>query len=223
MYFQFFQFKLEDDFIGDVMAKDIEQLNSSKDALMNALTGNVNKDFLDQNLANIDTRIDELKQKFRTVKDTYKSVNLEWDVELEDKLSLTVDILLTRKQVRQCRNINMPVVTFGKCSNEETSPPGVFCRPTGLTIDPTTNYLYICDKIKNCVQVFNKSFEFLFQFSDMMESPAGICVNHDKVYVSQYRFLTVYSTDGQYLPFIGGKGKDHSRLDDPRGLDIIHC
>ena len=81
--------ELEDEFFGDVMTKQIEQLNLSKDALMNTLTGNKNKDILDQNLANIDSRIDELKHKFQTAKDTYKSVTLEWDVELEGKLSLT--------------------------------------------------------------------------------------------------------------------------------------
>ena len=215
----------EDEFIGDVMTKQIEELDRSKAALMNALTGNENKDLLDQNLANIDTRIDELKHKFQTAKDTYKSVTLEWDVELEDKLSLTGDILLngvTQKEVRDYKKIKMPVVTLGKHSEYPSSSPGVFCYPTGLTVDPTSNYLFICDGGNDRVQVFNKSFEFLFLFSDKMNVPTGICIKHNKVYITQFRsnLLTVYSTDGKYLKSVGGKGKNHFEFDMPKGLDI---
>ena len=217
--------ELEEEFMGDVIRKQIEELNLSKDAMMNALTGNRNKYFLDQNLANIDTQIDELKQKFQTAKDTYKSVTLEWDVELEDKLSLTGDILLngvTQEQVRDYKKIEMPVATFGKHSNRKSSSHGVFCHPTGLNIDPTTNNLYICDGGNDRVQVFNESFDFLFQFSDKMNGSSGICISRNKVYVTQRRsnLLTVYSPDGKCLQSVGGKGKNHLEFDDPRGLDI---
>ena len=73
----------------------------------------------------------------------------------------------------------------------------MFRYPTGLTIDPTSNYLYICDGGNNRVQVF-KSFDFLFLFSDKMDFPAGICIKHNKVYVIQFgsNLLTVYSMMG---------------------------
>ena len=86
--------KMEDEMNNDEITKQIEQLNLSKDVLVNTLRGNENKDILDQNLANIDTRIELLNQKLGTAKDTYKSVTLKWDAELEDKLSLIGDILL---------------------------------------------------------------------------------------------------------------------------------
>ena len=217
--------ELEDEFIGDVMRKQIKELNLSKDALMNALTGNKNKEVLEKSTAPIDASILELERKLHNVKDTYKSVTLEWDVELEDKLSLTGDILLngvTRKEVRDYKKIEMPVVTFGKHSKSKSSSAGVFCHPTGLTIDPTSNYLYICDGGNNRVQVFNKSFEFLFLFSDKMGQPSGICIKHNKVYVTQYtsNLLTVYSTDGKYLKSVGGKGNNHLKFGIPKGPDI---
>ena len=217
--------KLEDEFNEDEITKQIEQLNLSKDALVNTLRGNENKDILDQNLANIDTRIDLLKQKLGTDKDTYKSVTLEWDVELVDKLSLIGDILLnsmTQDEVRDYKQIEMPVFTFGIHSKFKSSPPGMFGNPTGLAFDPTTNYLYICDLGKDHVQVFNKSFEFVFQFSDKMQSPASICINQNKVYVTQSgsNLLTVYSTDGKSLQSVGEEGKDHLEFDGLRGLDV---
>ena len=192
---------------------------------MTALKGNENKDLLEKSTTPIDASILELERKLHNVKDTYKSVTLEWDVELEDKLSLTGDILLncvTQKEIRDYKKIEMPVVTLGKHSKSESSSPGVFCYPFSLTIDPTSNYLYICDGGNNRLQVFNKSFEFLFLFSDKMDIPVGICIKHNDVYVTQFlsNLVTVSSTDGNYLKSVGGKGKNHLEFDKPKGLDI---
>ena len=217
--------ELEEDFIGDVITQKINHLSMTKDGLITALKGNENKDLLEKSTAPIDASILELERKLQNVKDTYKSVTLDWDVELEDKLSLTGDVLLngvTENQVRDYKKIEMPVVTFGKHIEYESSSPGVFCFPDSLAIDPATNYLYICDDGNNRVQVFNKSFEFLFQFSGKMDVPSGICIKRNKVYVTQFRsnLLTVYSTEGKYLDSVGGKGKNHLEFDEPSGLDI---
>ena len=115
---------------------------------MNTLTGNENKKVLEKSTALIDASILELEQKLQNVKDTYRSVALEWDVELEDKLSLTGDVLLncvTQGQVRDYKMIHMPVATFGKHSEYVSSSPGVFHYPTGLIIDPTTNHLFLME------------------------------------------------------------------------------
>ena len=217
--------EFEEEFIGDVITQKIEHLSITKDGLVTALKGNENKDLLEKSTAPIDANIVELERKLQNAKDTYKCVTLEWDVELEDKLSLTGDILLngvTQEQVRDYKKMEMPVATFGKLSKHDSSSPGVFGSPTGLIIDPTTNYLYICDDGNNSVQVFNKSYEFLFQFSDKMDAPCDICISRNKVYVTQYgsNLLTVYSPDGKCLQSVGGKGKNHLKFDRPFGIDI---
>ena len=217
--------ELEDEFIGDVITKQIKKLNMSREALMDVLTENASKEVLKKATAPIDANILELERKSQNAKDTYKSVTLEWDVELKDKLSLTGDVLLngvTQEQVRDYKKIEIPVATFGKHSEYVSSSPGVFAYPTGLTIDPTTNYLYICDEGNDRVQVFNKSFEFLFQFSHKMNGPSGVCISRNKVYVTQRRsnLLTVNSPDGKCLQSVGGKGKNHLEFDYPRGLDV---
>ena len=217
--------ELEDEFIGDKMRIRIEKLNLSKDLLTKTLTDNPDREVLEKSTTPIDASILELERKLQNVKDTYKSVTLEWDVELEDKLSLTGDILLNdvaERQVRDYKKIEMSVVTFGKHKNKTSSSPGVFAFPKSLTIDPTTSYLYICDYGNDRVQVFNRTFEFLFQFSEKMEGPSCICIKGNKVYVTQSssHLLTVYSTDGKYLLSIGKKGNNHLEFNQLRGLDI---
>ena len=217
--------ELEDEYTGDVITKQIEQLNLSKDVLVSTLTGNANKEVFDKSTAPIEASILELERKLQNAKDTYKSVTLEWNLEMEDTLSVTGDVLLngvTQEQVRDLKKIEMPVVTFGKHRDSKSSAPGVFCYPSGVVVDPTTNYLYVCDVGKNRVQVFNESFKFIFMFCDKMNQPTGICLKHDNVYITQLisGLLSVYSTDGKYLQSVGGKGKNNLEFDRPCGLDV---
>lgn len=215
---------LEDDYIGDRISQQIQQLTRSKSEMVTTITGNDNQDILEQNLANVNTRIKELQQKLRMAKNTYLNVTLEWDIGLEDKLSLTGDILLNglkQQQVREYKNVIMPVVTFGK-HRENDSSPGAFCFPVGVTIHPATRNMYICDVANQRVQVFNESFNFVFLFNGIMDGPNGICIQRNKVYVTQYNSnrLNVYSTDGKCLESVGGKGKNHLEFHHPKGVDI---
>ena len=207
----------------DGITQQIKQLSVSEDALRDTLTGNENKEFLNQSLAPIDARIKELETKLQRAKDTYKRVSLEWDVELDQKLSVAGDIRLNavKEGIRNYKEIGEPVVVFGKYSKEGSSP-GVFGCPNSMAINPENNSIYICDGGYNRVQVYNKSFEFVFQFSGKMGAPAGICIKQNKVYVTQFNShcLNVYSTEGKYLKTVGMKGKKKLMFGRPGGLDI---
>ena len=148
---------------------------------------------------------------------------MKWDVELEKKLSVVGEIRLNavKKGIRDYKEIRNPVAVFGKHS-EEGSSPGVFRFPQGIAINPVNYSIYICDFGNNRVQVFNNSFEFVFQFSEKMMTPVGICIKHNKLYVTQSssHCLNVYSTEGNYLNSVGVKGKKKLEFDHPRGLDI---
>ena len=228
---------LVDEYTGEGIAQQIKELSESMDALRKTIKGNENREILDQSLANFDTRIAELETKLRTAKYSYKSVSLEWDVELERKLSVAGEIRLNavKEGIRDYKEIGDPVAVFGKHFRQTlfwnniraltsvlTSSPGVFCYPNGIAINPVKNSIYICDGGNHRVQVYNKSFGFEFQFSEEMNSPAGICIKHNKVFVTQFssHCLNVYSTKGKYLSSAGVKGKKGLEFDEPRGLDI---
>ena len=198
-------------------------MSVSKDALRETLKGNENKLVLNQSLAPIDARIKELETKLQRAKDTYERVSLEWDVELDKKLCVAGDIRLNavKEGIRNYK-IGEPVVVFGKCSKVMGSLPGVFGSPNGMAINPKNNSIYICDGYSDRVQVYDKSFDFVFQFSDKMVIPIGICIKKNKVYVTQFdsHRLNLYSTEGKYLRSVGIKGKKRLKFDSPGGLDI---
>ena len=228
-----------DEYTGEGITQRMQQLSISKVGLRDTLTDNENKEFLENQLANIDARIAELNTKLQTAKDTYKSVSLEWDVKLEKKLSVAGEIRLNavKEVIRDYKGIGDPVAVFGKHFRVRQqsffgnimaltfglpSSPGVFCYPKGIAINPVDNIIYICDFWNNRVQVYSKSFEFVFQFSDKMKEPAGICIKQNKVYVTQNssHCLNVYSAEGKYLSSAGVKGKNELEFDQPKGLDI---
>ncbi|KAI6655967.1 E3 ubiquitin-protein ligase TRIM71-like [Oopsacas minuta] len=190
--------KFEDEYMGVSIAEYNQQLSISKDGLKDALKGNENKEFLDQNLDMIDARIDELENRALTAKHSCKNVVLEWDVELEKKLSVTGDIHLnSMKDIRDYKKLGEPVATFGKHRNTPESSPGVFYYPSGIANNPVNTFI------------------------EQMNFPFGICINQNQFYVTQYgsNSLTVYSTEGKYLQSVGGKWKNELEFDKPRGVD----
>ena len=215
--------RLADEYTGEGIMLQIKRLLSSKDALRDSLTENVNKEILHQLLPPINARIAELEIKLQKAKDTYKSVSLEWDVELDKRLSVAGEIRLNavKEGIRDYKKIGDPIAAFGKHSDEGSSP-GVFRNPNGIDINPVNNDIYICDAGNNRIQVYNKSFEFVFQFSEKMNVPNGICIKQNKIYVTQLRShcLNVYSTEGKYLNSVGVKGKEELQFNSPAGLDV---
>ena len=179
--------RLADEYTGEGIMLQIKRLSSSKDALRDSLTENENKEILDQSLVPINARIADLEIKLLRAKDTYKSVSLEWDVELEKRLSVAGEIRLNavKEGIRDYKKIGNPIAVFGK-HRKGGSSPGVFSYPSGITINPVNDDIYISDAGNNRIQVYNKSFEFVFQFSEKMNLPYGICIKHNKIYVTQY-------------------------------------
>ena len=215
--------RLADEYTGEGIMLQIKRLSSVKDSLRDSLTENENKVILDQSLAPINAGITELEIKLQRAKDTYKSVSLEWDIQLEKRLSVAGEIRLNavKEGIRDYKEIADPVAVFGKY-REEGSSPGVFIYPRGIAINPENNDIYICDAGNNRIQVYNKSFEFVFQFSDKMNVPNYICIKQNKIYVTQWRShcLNVYSIEGKYLNSVGIKGKEELQFDLPGGLDV---
>ena len=149
---------------------------------------------------------------------------MKWEVGLEQKLSVAGQIRLISKEEmkRDYRMRRAPIAVFGNHYLSQDYSPEVFHYPNHIAIHPETSDIYICDGGNNRVQVFNESFEFVFQFREIMNMPVGICVEINKIYVTQFRYncLNVYSIRGNYLKSVGRYGENPLEFDGPRGLDV---
>ncbi|KAI6647348.1 Cell surface protein [Oopsacas minuta] len=209
--------RLEDEYTGGGISKQITNLAITKDNLVSALRGNEENETLKACTSPIDARIIELENKIKKSNYLYKTVELEWDVKFEIKLSITDNTQLNPEKHTQTQ----PIITFGNHRIAGYSP-SAFCYPQGIAINPTTKCIYIGDEGNNRVQVFDESFVFLSEFSEKMDQPAGICVKQNVVYVIQHSSnrLNVYSTEGKLIQSIGGRGKKKMKFDKPKGLAV---
>ena len=200
--------QLEDTYRGEGVDRQIDQLRISKEQLSDTLTDNKNKEFLEQNVALLDTQMRELAANLETARDRMRRVELEWDENLERILSSTGSIRV--RGVPDYKEKASPVMVAGKHRKKKSSAPGEFYKPRSIAICSVTNNIYICDAGNDRVQVFNESLEFLFSFCEEMKSPFGICIHLSKVYVTQFdaNSLSVYSPEGRYIQSVGRGGKE---------------
>ena len=212
--------QLEDTYRGEVVDKQIDQLRIHKEQTIATLTDNTNKEFLEQSVAQLDNHMRELEANLETARDRMRRVELEWDGNLEEILSMTGSILV--REVPDYKEKGNPVIEAGKYRNNTSSTPGEFYYPHSIAIDSKTNNVYVCDGGNNRVQVFIESLEFLFTFSDKMTLPHGICINLNRVYVTQLNAnsLTVYSTEGKYIESVGEVGNKELEFYWPRGVAV---
>ena len=212
--------QLEDTYRGEGVDRQIDQLRISKEQTIATLTDNKNKEFLEQNVALLDTQMRELAANLETARDRMRRVDLEWDGNLERILSSTGSIRV--RGVPDYKEKANPVMVAGKHREERSTAPGEFSYPHSIAIDSVTNNIYICDVGNNRVQVFNEFLEFLFSFCEEMNSPFGICIHLSKVYVTQFaaNSLSVYSPEGRYIQSVGREGKEELEFHWPRGVAV---
>ena len=211
---------LEDTYRGEGVDRQVDQLRIIKEQTIATLTDNKNKEFLEQHVALLDTQMGELAADLETARDRMRRVELEWDGNLEGLLSRTGSIRV--RGVPDYKEKGNPLMVAGKHREETSTTPGEFCCPHSIAIDSETNNMYICDAGNNRVQVFNKSLEFLFTFSEEMKSPVGICIHLNKVYVTQFGAdsLTVYSIEGRYIQSVGREGNKELEFNGPIGVAV---
>ena len=111
--------------------------------------------------------------------------------------------------------------TAHSCSNSSAKGAGEFNSPRSLAVHRKTGHIYVVDRDNNRVQVFTRSLLFLFMFSDGMNTPRGICIGKDRVFVSQYdgHCFNAYSLEGNLLGSVGVKGSGEGQFNSPLGLD----
>ena len=205
---------------GEGVNQQIEELNRLKDSQLSSVKENENKDIVRKSVSVLEEHMREIRAKFERDLATMRRVVLKWDESVFDKLCEIGYIEVSDFAPYEYKVD--PLMVACKHSSSKSTLPGVFYCPGPVAIDSETDNVYICDSLNDRVQVFTKNLEFIFDFKEKMDWPAGICINHSKVYVTQYMSdsLNVYSTEGKFLNSVGKEGKGKLEFDWPRGVAV---
>ena len=112
---------------GEGVREQIQELNRIMESMKTTVQRNENQETVATSVAVMNARIRELEVSLETAKDRMRRVELEWDGELEERLSglggiRVIGLLDYRKK-------GTPVMATGKHSFGPTKEAGVFCYP----------------------------------------------------------------------------------------------
>ena len=210
--------QLEERYRGDAITEQIEDLEKLKEVELATSKVNKNKDLVMQHVSELDDRVRKLREDWEKERASMKRVELEWDAELEARLSELGAIRVS--SVRDYKEIENPVIVAAKHSKEKSKSAGMFRYPRSIAINPETNNVYVCDGMNHRVQVFTKSLQFLFDFGEKMNFPDGMCISNNSVYVTQFygHCLNEYTAEGKFMKSVGRQGKKKLEFVYPRGV-----
>ena len=141
---------------------------------------------------------------------------------LMDGVSIPENISISEVPGADFKKREYPV--RGACQHRggKSVEPRVFCCPNSIAIDEITQNVFICDGGNDRVQVLTASFEFSHEFNDGMDTPFGICISENNVYVTQCRgdHLNVYSKQGKLLKLVGKQGDKELQFLYPTGVAV---
>ena len=211
--------QLENSYRGDVVSKQIDQLRRTKEQTECNITENANQETLKLSVAPLNARIAELESQLERNRSRLKEVELKWDdTTLQGILKLMGSIVV--KGVPDYKSKQYPLLLVGKHKEKNSIISGQFRYPRSIAIHPETNNIYICDCGNNRVQVFDRSLGYLFMIS--VQSPAGICIHLNKVYVTRsiQHSIAVYSIVGKFIQCVGREGIGALEFSYPKGIAI---
>ena len=121
------------------------------------------------------------------------------------------------------KNKVKPVLSIGKAGKTE----GQFNTPWGVSVDYTTDNIYVADQQNNRVQVLDRNGRYLFKFGDtdgavLMYQSFTIAISAKKVFVTsaETKCILVYDLNGTFIKQIGKEGSGDGEFLSPFGIAI---
>ena len=168
--------------------------------------------------------------------DTYTSIEFEWDnlfetgIEQLGSIKLNCQTMISptsifpphvKPVVPDYRTKQLPTAYCCNKSSEQKSP-GELNRPRSIAIHYKTGNIYIADTNNNRVQVFRCNGEYFFIFSEKMNSPIGICISQNRVFVTQANghCINMYELEGKLIKSVGSEGNGRAQFKHPFSLDV---
>lgn len=122
--------------------------------------------------------------------------------------------------VPQYSEFKQPIVSFGK----QGSAPGKLNRPLGVSINPTTNHIYVSEWGSSRIQIFSQTGDYLYHFGNThLIRPWGILIHQDNMYVTDVWYHAVFLfrlLDLTMMKRVGKEGSGREEFNIPRQLAI---
>ena len=187
----------------EMMLKNLTKQRSYTDSKLGGseMLKSLKKEFLN----NIDVKSNEIR-----LYSSAPHVSLFWNEDVENVVKNLGSIEVIRYQ----HKIN-PVYTTSRVGSRD----GEMKSPQGLAIDNKSK-IFIADMNNDRIQVFDNQGQYLYKFGEngagKLNSPWGITIWNDKVYVSQLgRNIFIFELNGK---FIGGFGNNEFSF--PTGIAV---
>ena len=212
------------------MNKIIEALNKATFQCEETLTDNILTDVNQQVRLALDKKIQELTANTDT------SIEFEWDNLFETGIQQLGSIKLNgqtmisptsifpphvKPVVPDYKTKQLPTAYCCKKSSKQKYP-GELNGPRSLAIHYKTGNIYIAELGNHRVQVFSCNGGYLFKFSKKMNTPVGICISQNKVFVTQNtdHCINMYELEGKLIKSVGSKGNGEAQFKNPIGVDV---
>ena len=168
-----------------------------------------------------------LEQQQREIKSKLNSKRLLFDFDntLLDEIICfgVVAVVNSALPVVDYTNKVKPVLSVGGTGETE----GQFNSPWGVSVDYTTDNIYVADRENNRVQVLDRNERYLFKFGDTdgagkLNQPFCIAISEKKVFVTadEPKCILVYDLNGTFLKQIGKEGSEDAEFQCPFGIAI---
>ena len=225
----------------DSIEREYNQKNQLQNELTQSLTEaeSLNNEKLKANQLTktreiIITQID--KQLTELTADAYTNIEFVWDNQFETGIEQLGSIQLNDEmKISPTRDFSpqvKPVVpdyktkqlpTAYRCKkSSDKKAPGELQWPRCMSIHYKTGDIYIADMNNNRVQVFSCNGDCLFMFSEKMNTPLGICVFQNTVFVTQLgsHCVNMYELEGKLMKSVGSNGNGEAQFNCPHGVDV---
>lgn len=111
------------------------------------------------------------------------------------------------------------IFKFGKFVEEPRfSKPGDFSAPLGISVDTRSGRIYVADKKRHRVLIFDSKGRFIKEFKVMM--PVALLVHQDRLYVTTFGPIFIFDLEGKELEKWGKRGRLKGEFDFPNGLAV---
>ena len=130
------------------------------------------------------------------------------------------DLIAPMPSVPNYATFQRSIVVVG----EGGSIPVGSIKPRGVTIEPTTEYIYVTDSKNGLIHIFSQTGDYINHFGDpFLNGPWGILIHLDNIYVTDQRQHAIFLfrlTDLKMVNKVGKRGSGREMFKYPRQLAI---